>query len=71
MAIPITLVSISHDQWYEHLNHVSEELYLRKDMAHPSLRAHVRVARAANFDLRNLTHAAMPVPCLSNLAGSG
>ena len=57
MAIPITLVSISHDQWYEHLNHVSEELYLRKDMAHPSLRAHVRVARAANFDLRNLTHA--------------
>jgi hypothetical protein len=57
MAIPITLVSISHDQWYELLNHVSEELYLRKDMAHPSLRAHVRVARAANFDLRNLTHA--------------
>ena len=57
MAIPLTLVSISHDQWHELLHLVSEDLYLRKGMAHPSLRAHVRVARAANFDLRNLTHA--------------
>ena len=57
MTIPLTLVSVSHEQWYELLDRLSNDLVLNKAMSHPSLRLHVKVVRVANFTLRDLAHA--------------
>ena len=57
MLLPITLVYISPAQWHELLDILAVDLTLLKSMQHHSLRASVRVVRAANFTLRDLNHA--------------
>ena len=57
MSVPTTLVSISPAQWHELLELLTDDLVLQKSMQHPSLRATVKVVRAANFNLRDLIHA--------------
>ena len=57
MTVPITLVSISPQQWPDLLDALTEDLTLSRNLAHPSLRQSVRIVRAANFNLRDRAHA--------------
>ena len=60
MSVPITLVSISPAQWHELLDVLAQDLTLLKSMEHPSLRASVKVVRAANFNLQDLKTCTLP-----------
>ena len=57
MTVPLTVVSISPEQWPLLLDALQDDLTLSKSLHHPSLRKNVKVVRAANFTLRDLGHA--------------
>ena len=57
MTVPLTLVSISPEQWPLLLDALQDDLTLSKSLHHPSLRKNVKVVRAASFTLRDLGHA--------------